>query len=547
MPAHHDRSEDFDGDGVKVSKNGSNEAEEGTVVAQGFDSSDEWYDEDTLRSKEGDGESLAASGPRTLSISTFHNEPPPPSLSGKGPMYNLLTPTKLRKSHARSQSSRYIQHCPSNPSVTTERDHHGHDRTFSSRLGSLEVPTLSHQPASTSHPTPELPPLVTHNLPHTHTRPCRPASKVADWFSGESEPMTFALIPSPTKEKLDPADEGISSSTYEHRAAPGQRMSASRTAPKPPLISRFSLFGPKSKPPQAPVAISDLHDEWHDLDVRTALNPISPPDSDPFSPSAFKSLQQNAEGLLLKLQAAYKQRSQALHDVLAEKEAEAEELAGAEMRSRHLKLQLVDMTTKLAEQDEAMMDLVDQLAQEKQARREADDALRATCNIQQTTTSHKEHEGSKEDHPHTERSWKSRTSTASDLSTESEGSCTGSLFSRHGATSPAMSMSSVSTMNSPEIQQYPLPAKTSQRHLQIFETDPPFLGARLLGTKTNTTKVQPRTATIIANGAEYNGHGDSEAWNLVDILKMENQGLKTRVGQLESTVDDCLDMVKSLF
>ncbi|KAI4191741.1 MAG: hypothetical protein LQ346_004625 [Caloplaca aetnensis] len=451
-------------------------------------------------------------------------------------MYNLLTPTKLRKSHTRTQSSPYLQY---SPTVTTEREHHGHDRTFSSRLGSLEVPTLTHQPASNTHLTPDLPPLVTHDLQQSHPRPARPASKLADWFSGESEPMSFALIPSPTKETPDPVDQPITPSTHVHGA--GERMSASRTASKPPLISRFSLFGPKSKHPQMKVAISELHDEWHDLDVRTAINHTSLPDSDPFSPSAFKNLQQNAEGLLLKLQAAYKQRSQALHDVLAEKEAEAEELEGAEMRSKHLKLQLDDMTTKLAEQDQAMMDLVDQLAQEKQARREADDALQA----QQTAAGHLDHGSSNGDDLHTERTWKSRTSTASELSTESEGSCAESLFSRHGATSPAMSMSSVSTMNSPETQHHQAPAKPNQRHPPVPETSPPFLGPRLLGIRTKAIKAQPPTST--ANCVQCNGHGDSEAWDLVGILKLENQGLKTRVGQLESTVDDCLNMVKGLF
>ncbi|KAL8896055.1 MAG: hypothetical protein Q9207_007895 [Kuettlingeria erythrocarpa] len=455
------------------------------------------------------------------------------------PTYNLLTPTKLRKSHTRSQSSPYLQYHPANPSVTTEREHHGHDRTFSSRLGSLEVPTLTHQPASNTHLTPSLPPLVTHNIQQSHPRPARPARKLADWFSGESEPMSFALIPSPTKETLDPVDEPTTPSTHIHGAT--EEMSASRPASKPPLISRFSLFGPKSKPPQVKVAISELHDQWHDLDVRTAINPTSSPDSDPFSPSAFKSLQQNAEGLLLKLQAAYKQRSQALHDVLAEKEAEAEEWEGAEIRSKHLKLQLDDMTTKLAEQDKAMMDLVDQLAQEKQARREANDAVQA----QQTPAGHLEHGKSKEDDGHTERTWKSRTSTASELSTDSDGSCAESLFSRHGATSPAMSMSSVSTTSSPDTQQHQASAKPIQRHPPVFETSSPFLGSRLLDIRTKAIKARPLTST--ASCAQCTGHGDSEAWDLVGILKLENQGLKIRVGQLESTVDDCLDMVKGLF
>ncbi|KAL8939745.1 MAG: hypothetical protein Q9216_003189 [Gyalolechia sp. 2 TL-2023] len=283
----------------------------------------------------------------------------------------------------------------------------------------------------------QLPPLITRELKQTTT------SKIAEWFSGES---TFA-IPSPTRETM-PVEP------------PTER-------PRNTLISRFSLFGTKPTP-KSPLT---THDEWHELDVKSALIPGS---ADPFSPSSFKNLQQNAEGLLLKLQTAYKERSEALHDVLAEKEAQAEELEGAKTRTRHLKIQLDDMTAKLAEQDKAMMDLVDQLAQEKQARRESDYR-------------------------------KSRTSTASDVSCESEGSYADSLFS-HGATSP-MSMSSVSTLNSPEShRQTAIPSKRD-------------------GIKANET------------------NGDSETW----LLKLENTRLKGRIGELENTVDDCLDMVNGLF
>ncbi|KAL8942970.1 MAG: hypothetical protein Q9211_001171 [Gyalolechia sp. 1 TL-2023] len=266
-------------------------------------------------------------------------------------------------------------------------------------------------------------------------------------------------------------------------------------------MSRFSLFGTKPIPPQTPLAV---HDEWHDLDVKHALIPSG--SADPFSPSAFKNLLQNAEGLLSKLQAAYKQRSRALHDVLAEKEAQAEELEGAETRTRHLKIQLDDMTAKLAEQDKAMMDLVDQLAHEKQSRREAEDRNSIMEPEQKECR----------------KTWKSRTSTASDMSLGSDGSCADSLFSRRGATSP-ISMSSVSTLNSPESTNLP----NRQARTSILQSAP----------RTKVIDAFPPTAC----------NGDSEAWNLVGILKLENKNLKSRLGQLESTVDDCLDMVKGLF
>ncbi|KAI4115387.1 MAG: hypothetical protein LQ345_003992 [Seirophora villosa] len=329
------------------------------------------------------------------------------------------------------------------------------------------------------------------------------------------------------------------------------------------MISRFSLFTSRPTPPQPPPARSDLRDEWHDLDIKSALYPAPP---DPFSPSAFKNLQQNAQGLLLKLQSAYKLRSQALHDVLAEKEAQAEELQGADMRAKHLKLQLDDMTARLAEQDKAMMDLVDQLAQEKQLRREAEDArvAKVTTRPAIITSSNDQEENRTEDAPDDEkRTWKSRTSNASDLSIESEGSCAESVFSRHGATSPAMSLSSVSTMNSPETQQqqryYQSPA--DRPPVQETVASSPFPSSRLLGMRKETHKgniisASPSTSTSSSlstkcttncknNNDKNTAASSSEAWTLVGVLKLENQGLKTRLAQLEDTVDDCLAFVKS--
>ncbi|KAL9596625.1 MAG: hypothetical protein Q9219_005662 [cf. Caloplaca sp. 3 TL-2023] len=404
---------------------------------------------------------------------------------------------------------------------------------------------LAHQPASTVQRRPHPPRLVTHEL--NHTPPTRPTNKIADWFNGESDPITLSILPSPTREVSNPS-EVMLSSTFERTPTSSEKPSAARNLPKPAIISRFSLFGNKPAPPKAPLLSADVHDEWHELDIKSALIPSG--SADPFSPSAFKNLQQNAEGLLLKLQAAYKQRSQALHDVLAEKEVQAEELEGAEMKTKHLKLQLDGMTAKLADQDKAMMDLVDQLAQEKQARRQAE-AARGVINQYCTEVDESRHNGDIPDSEPTEKIWKSRPSTASDMSIESEGSCTDSVFSRHGATSPTMSLSSVSTLNSPETQ-HQLPPSMPQQRRQPSHTITPlsaFRAARASNKFKQTEETSP-TAAPNNNGpcAKCSGHlGDSEAWNLVSILQLENKGLKSRLGQLEDTVDDCLIMVKGLF
>ncbi|KAL8840554.1 MAG: hypothetical protein Q9170_001307 [Blastenia crenularia] len=444
-------------------------------------------------------------------------------------MYNWLSPPKPRKSHTRSQSTPYLQRSQTSSFATESfSDGYNHENDSPHDQELPKPPTLTHQPTSAVQTARQLPPLITQDP--RPTQPARPTSKIADWFSGESEPITFAIIPSPTKEKSD--------SVVTMPSASEQSPVQTQNTPKPPIISRFSLFGTKPALSKTPTTPSDVHDEWHELDVRSALIPSG--SADPFSPSAFKNLQQNAEGLLTKLQTAYKQRSEALHDVLAEKEAQAEELQGAEMHTKHLKLQLDDLTTKLAEQDKAMMDLVDQLAHEKQARRALEDSI---VHEDQAEVMKPNNKGHSEDSRPTERIWKSRTSTASDLSVGSEDSSAESLFSWQGATSPTMSMSSVSTVNSPESQQqHQLPIATNRPRGQAGLIGGPFSGLRSRASKIKATEAPYPTAC-----ASCKRLGNSEAWDLVGVLKLENQGLKSRLGQLESTVDDCLDMVQGLF
>ncbi|KAL8945914.1 MAG: hypothetical protein Q9222_007617 [Ikaeria aurantiellina] len=399
-------------------------------------------------------------------------------------MFDLLAPKKLRSTHSRSQSTPYISSSFSNPLSSDDPSaNNRHGCPSLSEHTAPQPPALAHPPTFDPSSDRHLPPLITRDVQHTQPKK---SSKLTDWFTGESEPITLSIVPSPTKEKPDPVD-----------AMPESPVQGRQSEAKPAFISRFSLFGAKPSSTKPSTLPSDLHDEWYDLDVKTALS--SP---NPISPSAIINLQQDAESLLSKLQAAYKQRSQVLKEVIAEKEAQAEEMEGAEMRSKHLKLQLDDMTAKLAEQDKAMMDLVDEVAQEKQARREYEIAREK------------------------EKQWKSRKSTASDMSTKSEDSCAESLFSRHGATSPTMSMSSISTMNSPD-SSHQTPSTNHKAHTS--------------GTR------QADKAPPTAQCNNCNGLKSSEAWSLVNMLKMENTGLKARLVQLENTVDDCLDMVKGLF
>jgi len=108
-------------------------------------------------------------------------------------------------------------------------------------------------------------------------------------------------------------------------------------------------------------------DEFLSLDVIQALFPQGNA-QDPFSPASFKNLLMNAEGILLKLQTAYKLRTLSLHELSADKSAIEEELEEASTRATCLRTQLEDMASRVSEQDAKVADLTAQLEREKQAR-----------------------------------------------------------------------------------------------------------------------------------------------------------------------------------
>lgn len=344
--------------------------------------------------------------------------------------------------------------------------------------------------------------------------------KLADWFKGESEPINIGVIPSPTKEKGDPL-EIIAESSDTQASNLLQRLPTAQVMSKPAMASRFSFFSSKAPLVKSTPLPDELCDELLEMDVSAALFPNEP--ANPFSPASFKNLQQQAEGLLSRLQTAYKERTIALRDMTAEKETIAEESEGAGTRARHLKMQLDGMTAKFAEQDEAMMNLVDELAQEKQARREDEEARKRTLRVVGDVTS-----------PSSGHRGLSRSNTVSDSGFESEDdSSADSVFSRRtGARSPIMSMSSASTTSSSDVYRthdFQVPASTA-----------PIAHPRLPYSQ-HTTKGIPVHSCTNCEGVRA-----SEAWGIASMLKEENEGLKHRVGELEGALDGCLDVVGRL-
>ena len=355
--------------------------------------------------------------------------------------------------------------------------------------------------------------------------------KLADWFRGESEPINIGFLPSPTKEKNDYL-ETFGASSIIRPSALLQRKSTAQGTSKPAMARRFSFFPSKSSLARSTSPSPDLHDELLDMDINKALFPSGPADA--FSPAALKNLQQQAESILSRIQTAYRERTLQVREIAAEKEALAEEALGAETRAQHLKMQLNDMSVKFTEQDQAIMNLVDELAQEKLARREEEEARKRTLRLVEQASP-----------PHTSHGRVSRAYTVSDSSFESEDeSPAESLFSRrNGAHSPTMSMSSVSTSNSPDAYQLPdahISTSTSQAARLRIPMSQPVKGMSIPYQNDLPEEAPPPSCT--------NCHGGraSEAWSMLGVLQEENRCLKHRVGELEGALDGCLDVVTRL-
>lgn len=491
---------------------------------------------------------------------------------------------RANRTHARSESSPHLRDALANsffpaPSLSPYQQQHGrHCRnsslespqgpphSFHSHI--LTQPTFTHQPDFTEprKPTLDLPPLYTGSgrLPTAAT--CHQQAQLQDfavspeqppqqfptkleraseptltgdktervkkdhqnrvlsgWFRGESEPISIGIIPSPNREKSDLLAD--------------MSTKPSQTTPKPIMSTRFSLFSSRVAPANPLSSTSDPTDEFLDLDINAALYPAGPADT--FSPASFKNHMQHAEGLLLRLQAAYKERIVALRDMTAEKETQAEELGGAETRSKHLKTQLDDMSAKLAEQDKAMMDLVDGLANEKRLRREEEDTRKRSLKLIKPPgilplTPYSIEEGFKH------RKQRDRLSSATETDCDSEDeSCGESVFSRNHGSSARMSLSSVSTTSSPETSQPPdLCGIVTAKTARLRQAQPTLIKCQR----------QPSSGgeSLVWSCANCQGGGSSEAWAVVSVLKMENRGLKERVSHVEAALDGCLDVIDRL-
>jgi hypothetical protein len=394
---------------------------------------------------------------------------------------------------------------------------------------------------------------------------------LASWFTGSSTPVALGV---PLGEKELPAPPSMSSSrSTSPERTPGklqkrptlqtmESTSSVSTTQSKPQASRFNFFSSPKTPSkntiQLPAEMMN-DDEFLSLDVTEALFPQGNA-QDPFSPAAFKNLLMNAEGLLLKLQTAYKLQALSLHELSAEKSAIEEELDESSTRAQCLRTQLQDMASKVAERDATIADLAAQLAREKQLREEERQAREKSIALVRAKA--RGTRGSYNEMPdisiedlgiataktHSKKKWRGSADMSTEGESDAESGEAESVFSR------SRSPTSLSTMEStPELGQ-------AEFARMVPNTNPPSNRPKVAMQQKSTFQkflqgMAPNAVEKPAEG-EFGGIGMGEegcsncrgkdasvAWDTVGLLRAENKGLKEQVGALEDGVDGALALV----
>lgn len=324
--------------------------------------------------------------------------------------------------------------------------------------------------------------------------------------------------------------------------------------------SRLSLLTMFSRPP--PAVTAEMHDELLSMNVNDALFPPgTPATKDAFSPAAFKNLQTQATGLLMKMQNAYRQKSQALADFEKEREADSEELEEAETRAKHLKFQLEDMASKASEQERRMKQLMEELAAERRARAELERFNpKAMQRLSPSPGGFQSEAGSTisedlgvDEEELQKRKWRKSNGTDTSFETDDDSMSyaeSESVFSRPRSPS-ASTTTTTRGVETSSVMDMPIPTSQSMRGPSANKR---ASVASVASTNRRSTQqmstFQKLMKGISGDGTDgcrnCKGQDASVAWNTVGLLRDENKQLKQRVGELEDCLEGALDAVNGI-
>ncbi|BCS00471.1 uncharacterized protein AKAW2_50812A [Aspergillus luchuensis] len=387
------------------------------------------------------------------------------------------------------------------------------------------------------------------------------AKRLSGWFQGKSEPVNLGVVYQSEEQDSAATDDMEKRASREFYGSPNvptgltSRTQKRMTAPSPlkqvTSSSPFSFFGLKRQGESRPELPEPAQDEFLNLDINAALFPTG--FSNLEGREAFDALRQNADTVLRRLQAAYKQRTFALHEALADKNEKQEELEVTRTRIGNLKIQLDGMAEKVIQQEKAMKAMAEELEHERQLRRREEEArLRSITLVRSSDDESTSDLGAELQTPKRSLKRASNGTFTSDSGFDSgDESLAESVFSRREVLeSPASTVAP-----SPNISQIALstpstaaPAQQSQKELKPAPTPASAPTPARPSTYDRVIKgLTPRSiASSWTNSSKCNichGVPSSEAWSVMGILKEENKGLKERLGELENVIDDCLCLV----
>ncbi|KAL4884152.1 hypothetical protein BJY04DRAFT_182978 [Aspergillus karnatakaensis] len=384
------------------------------------------------------------------------------------------------------------------------------------------------------------------------------AKLLTDLFQGKSERVDLGLLhrsddrksaemgPSQSDGSSDQEPYSPSYTTPTFTSRSQKRMTAPSPLKQVTSTNPLSFFGLKRQGDTRAALPEPAEDEFLNLDLGVALFPPGSNNLD--DREAFDSLRNNAENIIQRLQAAYKQRTFALHEVINEKTEKQEELEETKTRIGHLKIQLDGMAEKVLRQEKVMKAMAEELEQERQLRRKEEEARRSVMLVKPSADDESVSDISIElQAPKWNFKRQSNGTLPSDSGFESgDESVSESVFSRREPIeSPASTFAP-----SPNISQISLPTPPSAA-LQPTQkepkaTPPPPARQSTYDRVWKGIASSGITSAWAGNSSKCRicyGVPSSEAWSVMGVLKEENKGLKSRLGELEMVIDDCLSLV----
>lgn len=346
------------------------------------------------------------------------------------------------------------------------------------------------------------------------------AKGLASWFEGSSDPVNIGLVPSPKKEKEDPIlAVGVQDTMFSNSSEAVDTLTqrSSRPESRATSTTRFNFFRKQSV--ATPTMTSAEIDELARLDIRDSLFPNGP--TDEFSPAAFKNLQLNAEGTLRKFQTAHLEQQKQIRSLRSKNTSQADDLEASQVRSEHLKLQLVEMAERAAEQERLIVSLRNELA----AINHPDS--KANFELQQSSVRKVPPNLDTSGTYQTARSKRNRTSDVSSAGSSAH-SDQMSVFS-------ADRRSLNNFTDSPGTSVAPSPVmKHASMHITTVSPPSP------------QQELKAMSVTPVAECQQCHGVKADEAWDVISMLKVESQALKERIEELEGANGQALDLLGCL-